>query len=59
MHVLATITYELASLILCSMTWQGARHIGEFLLDNYGPDSLAMLVDEGGKYCSLSGKAPL
>lgn len=29
--------------------YQGARYMKDYLLDTYGRDSFAMLVDEGGK----------
>jgi len=33
----------------------GAREIGKYLLENYGSDSLAMVIDEGGGYSDLNG----
>ncbi|KAH7885806.1 hypothetical protein F5I97DRAFT_1808549 [Phlebopus sp. FC_14] len=33
----------------------GARAIGKYLLDTFGPDSLAMIVDEGGGYSNEKG----
>ncbi|KIJ65156.1 hypothetical protein HYDPIDRAFT_39784 [Hydnomerulius pinastri MD-312] len=33
----------------------GASAIGEYLLETYGADSIAMIVDEGGGYSDLSG----
>lgn len=34
----------------CSnVMYQGARYMKDYLLDTYGRDSFAMLVDEGGK----------
>ncbi|KAG1864846.1 hypothetical protein F4604DRAFT_1882028 [Suillus subluteus] len=33
----------------------GAAAIGKYLVKTYGEDSIAMIVDEGGKYSDLSG----
>ena len=36
--------------VLVLKSVQGAGEIAKYLLQTYGPDSIAMIVDEGGKF---------
>ena len=40
------------------MSFQGAAAIGQYLLETYGPDSLAMIVDEGGTFQDHVDQSP-
>lgn len=36
--------------VLVPKSVQGAGEIAKYLLETYGPDSIAMIVDEGGTF---------